>query len=189
MDVGIFTYITGIATLLGLLIQLTDIFPHHREARKSLVLIVVGLFAGTLIGTFQKISVTLAFPLTGLYVLVGAIIAVVFVLLIAATLTSDKEKRNQLFRASGVGTLLLFLILFGQLMLTSPAATSRSFDRISNDELLTLSKSSEEKGNIERSIYLLDIVLKGVSSNDPRHRILQERIADLKNRQIELGSK
>lgn len=35
MNLGLFTYITGVAALLGLIIQFTDIFPKHRESKKK----------------------------------------------------------------------------------------------------------------------------------------------------------
>ena len=183
MNIGIFTYITGIATLLGLFIQLKDAFPQHRETRKNLIFLTFGVFLGTLAGSLQKINITLATPINGIYLLTGAIIAVVFIILISAVFTNDNEKRMQLFRVSGAGTVLLFIILFGHFLL-SPAVTSRSFDKISNDELLTLSEINEEKGNFERSIYCLEQVKNDLSSNDPRYKILKKKISDLKKLQI-----
>ena len=128
MNIGLFTYIIGIATLLGLFIQLKDVFPQHREARKNTILIVLGLFIGTLIGSLQRINVTLSVPMSGLHLLVGAIIVVVFIILISAVFTNDNEKRNQLFGVSAAGTVFLFIILFGHFILQSPAATSRTFE-------------------------------------------------------------
>ncbi len=132
MNIGIFTYITGIATLLGLFVQIKDVFPQHREARKSLILVVLGVFIGTLIGTLQRINLNLAVPVSGIYLLVGVIIFVVFVILLSAVFTNDNEKRLQLFGASAAGTGLLCVVLFGYLLLQTPAATSTSFDKITN---------------------------------------------------------
>jgi hypothetical protein len=182
MNIGIFTYITGIATLLGLFIQLKDVFPQHRETRKNIILIILGLFIGTLIGSLQRINVNLAVPMSGLYLLVGAIIVVVFIILISAIFTSDNEKRMQLFGVSGTGTALLFLILCGHCMLQSPA--SKPFANITNDELLNLSEINEEKGNFERSIHLLEKVKENISSSDPRYKILEEKVSELKKKQL-----
>ena len=44
LDLDVFTYITGIAGLLGLVLQLKDAFPEHRETRKTIVLLVLGIF-------------------------------------------------------------------------------------------------------------------------------------------------
>ena len=184
MNIGLFTYIAGIATILGLFIQIKDIFPQHRETRKNVIFIILGLFIGTLIGSLQRINVTFSVPMSGSYLLGGAIILVVFVVLISAVLTDNNEKRMQLFGVSGAGAALLFFILFGLLMLQSPAARSRSVDKITNDELLLLADSNKEKGNFERSIYFLEEIKEDLNSADPRYEILEKKISGLKKLQM-----
>ncbi|ABL00105.1 hypothetical protein Ppro_2499 [Pelobacter propionicus DSM 2379] len=41
-----FTYITGIASILGFFLQLTDAFPKHREIRKSIFYISIAVISG-----------------------------------------------------------------------------------------------------------------------------------------------
>ena len=185
MNIGIFTYIAGIATILGLLIQIKDVFPQHRETRKNVIFIILGLFIGTLIGSLQRINVTFAVPMSGSHLLVGAVIIVVFVVLISAIFTVNNEKRMQLFGVSGAGAGLLFVILFGLLLLHSPAATSRSVDKITNDELLLLADTNKEKGNFERSIYFLEEIKEDLNSADPRYEILEGKISGLKKLQVQ----
>jgi len=185
MNIGLFTYIAGIATILGLFIQIKDVFPQHRETRKNVIFIILGLFIGTLIGSLQRINVTFSVPMSGLYLLVGAIIIVVFVVLISAVFTDDNEKRVQLFGVSGAGAGLLFIILFGHFVLQSPAATSRSVDKITNDELLLLADTNKGKGNFERSIYFLEEIKGDLNSADPRYEILEGKISGLKKLQIQ----
>jgi heme A synthase len=184
MIIGLFTYITGIATLLGLFIQLKDVFPQHREARKNTILIILGLFIGTIIGSLQRISLNFTVPVRGLHLLVGAIIVVVFIILISAVFTNDNKKRGQLFGVSAFGTVFLFVILFGYFLLQSPALTSRSFDNITNDEMLILSDIHENKANFERSIYLLKKVIANMEKNDSRYKLLEDKVSDLKKKQI-----
>ena len=185
MNLGLFTYIAGIATILGLLIQIKDVFPQHRETRKNVLFIILGLFIGTLIGSLQKINVTFAVPMSGSQLLIGAIIIVVFVVLISAVFTDNNEKRMQLFGVSGAGAGLLFVILFGLFALQSPAATSRSVDKITNDELLLLADTNKEKGNFERSIYFLEEIKEDLNSADPRYEILARKISGVKKLQIQ----
>ncbi len=63
MNFGTFAFITGIASLLVLVLQLKDAFPEHREVRKTVFLIVLGVFIGTIISAFQHVSIKLDFPL------------------------------------------------------------------------------------------------------------------------------
>ena len=185
MNIGLFTYISGIATILGLFIQIKDVFPQHREKRKDVIFIILGLFIGTLIGSLQRINVTFSVPMSGLYLLVGAIIIVVFMVLISAVFTDDNEKRMQLFGVSGAGAGLLFIILFGHSLLQASAVTSRSVDKITNDELLLLADTNKEKGNFERSIYFLEEIKEDLNSADPRYEILDGKISGLKKLQIQ----
>ena len=181
MNIGLFTYITGIATILGLFLQIKDVFPQHRETRKNVIFTILGVFIGTLIVSFQGINITLAVPLSGLGLLVGAIIVVLFFVLMAAAFTSDNQKRDHLLGASfGIG-FLLCIILFGYFLSQSPHLASQ---KITNDELLLLSDSNREKGNFEKSIYFLEKVKENLSSGDPRSEILKDKISELKKMQI-----
>jgi len=181
MNIGLFAYITGIATLLGLFLQFKDVFPQHRETRKNVIFIILGVFIGTLIGIFQSINITLAVPLSGVHLLVGGFIIVLFFVLIAAAFTSDNQKRSHLLGTSfGIGS-LLFIILFGYFLSQSPNLASQ---KITNDELLLLSDSNREKRNFEKSIYFLEKVKENLSPGDPRSEILKGKIFELKKMQI-----
>ncbi|CAG9295951.1 hypothetical protein EV690_2880 [Celerinatantimonas diazotrophica] len=43
-----FTYITGVASLLGFIVQVFDLFPKYGVARRSVFLVVSGVFLGSL---------------------------------------------------------------------------------------------------------------------------------------------
>lgn len=62
MKLGLFTYLTGIATLLGLFLQVKDVFPKHRETRKAVLLVVCGVFLGTFIGALQGTHIVAQVP-------------------------------------------------------------------------------------------------------------------------------
>ena len=44
-----FTIVAGIAGILGLILTLSDAFPEHREIRKTVFLLVLGVFVGALV--------------------------------------------------------------------------------------------------------------------------------------------
>lgn len=144
----------------------------------------LGLFIGTLIGSLQKTNISLAVPLTGIYLLVGAIIVVISIILISAIFTSDNDKRLQLFGASGAGTAFLLIILFGYFLQSSGSSRTYDYDKVTNDELLILSEINKEKGNIERSIYFLEKVKFRLDSSDLRYKELEKNISELKKDQM-----
>jgi len=50
--------------------------------------------------------------------------------------------------------------------------------------MLTLSDINEDKGNFERSIYLLGLLKQDIGKTDSRYKILEEKISELKRRQL-----
>ena len=57
---NIFIYITGIASLLGLVLQLKDVFPKYQNLRKNILLVVLGTFIGSLVGGIRIVQVNLS---------------------------------------------------------------------------------------------------------------------------------
>ena len=68
-----FTIITGIAGLLGVLLQFKDAFPEHRETRKAIVLLLLGVFVGSMVATLLNSQFSVTVPLSPF----GLLIAVV----------------------------------------------------------------------------------------------------------------
>jgi len=184
MDIGLFTYITGIASFLGLILQFKDVFPEYRDVRKSIVLVTVGIFAGTLLGALQRVNVTIATPLTWFPMLVAALLLILSIVLIGALITQDAEKRGQAYTAFGwFVVVVLLVLLIGALFNREWPSESQS---LSTDELLILAESDASKGNYDRAIHWLERI-KGkiaLSESDPRRKALTERIAALKQKQV-----
>ena len=100
MSLGLFTYITGVATLLGLFLQFLDIFPQYREARKTALLITDGVFAGTVLGTLQKVNIS--FGEVNLFSFVAAaFILIMFISLVSAIAVKDQKKCGSLYTVFG----------------------------------------------------------------------------------------
>ena len=87
LDFDAFTYITGIAGLLGLMLQLKDSFPEYREVRKTIVLLVIGVFVGSIISSLKGVKVDFATSIGSFEILVAVFVAVLAVVAIAGAFT------------------------------------------------------------------------------------------------------
>ena len=182
MDIGLFTYITGIATLLGFVLQFRDVFPEHRELRKKVVLVIMGVFVGTLLGALQRVNVTVAAPLTWFPVLVGALLLMLFIILLGALFAQEKERRKELYIAFGwLLVAVLIVLLVGWLATRESLKETKS---LSTDELLILVDSNVSKGNYDAAIRWLECIRDRVSRLDQRFESATERIDELKRKQL-----
>jgi len=188
LDLDAFTYITGIAGLLGLVLQLKDTFPQHRETRKTVVLLVLGVFLGSLVSSLRSVKVDLSTTVTPFSVLVGVFVAVLAVIVVAAVLSSEHSKREQLFMVTGLGTFaLMILLFFGTLVSGLDSQSDRETRRLTIDELLEMSSQHLGRKNFDRSIFFLEQARQRVPKTDSRYKSIQTRIDDVKAKQV--GSK
>ena len=176
-----FTYITGIAGLLGLVIQLADAFPKHREARKATVLLIIGVFLGTLISAARSVKIDLPEgSITPFSVLVAVFVVVLALIAITATFTQDKEHRDSLFTFTTLGTVALFVLLF------FGAISSSDFGQrsLTVDELIELSTSHVSRGNFDRAISCLQDAQRLLPKKDDRSKGIDAKIKEIKTRQL-----
>jgi hypothetical protein len=180
----IFTILTGFASLVGLALQILDVFPKHREVRQKIALVTFGVFIGAIFGGLSKSSITFSFEYSGFALLNTAIISILILLLISGSLSSDAKRRGDIFTMAGLtGGLLLLVLFFGFLFLT---ATYDSKDSaISTDEYIVLSKQAERLENYDRAIMYLEKIDMRISSTDPRKTDLKNKIESLKKKQIQ----
>ncbi len=182
MDIGLFTYITGIATLLGFVLQFRDVFPAHRELRKNVVLVIMGVFVGTLLGALQRVSITVAAPLTWFPILVAALLLILFIILVGALFAQENERRKQLYIAFGwFLTAILLVLLVGNMLTRKWPKETQS---LSTDEILILVDSNVSKGNYDAAIHWLECIRDRVSRRDPRFTSATRRIDELKQKQL-----
>jgi uncharacterized membrane protein len=55
-----FAFITGIATLISLVVQLSNLFPEYKEVKKNIMLFITGIFVGTVISVIQGAHVSIS---------------------------------------------------------------------------------------------------------------------------------
>ena len=185
IDFDAFTYITGIAGLLGRMLQLKDSFPEHREARKTLVLIVIGIFIGSVITSLKGVEVEFGASISPFEVLVSVFVAVLAVVAIAGAFTKETVRRSELFAFSGFGTLALFvLLMLGGVGSLEENRAERDRKQVNIEELLELSALQASRGSFERTLLLLEEAKSRLPQKDGRRKALDERAQELKRKQV-----
>ncbi|MGH7231865.1 MAG: hypothetical protein ACREJU_10980, partial [Nitrospiraceae bacterium] len=147
-----FTYITGIAGLLGLLLQLKDAFPEHRELRKTVVLLVIGVFVGSLVASVRSVKIDFGGSISPFTALIAVFVAVLVTVAISATFTQDASRRNDLFGFTAAGTLALFILLLFGVTGSEDSRAERQRRQLTIEELLELSNVHVSRNNFERAI-------------------------------------
>jgi hypothetical protein len=182
-----FTYITGIAGLLGLFLQVKDSFPEHREARKTIVLLVIGVFLGAAISLLTGVKLILTAEIGAFQVLVAAIVLVLAFISLAAAFAGNAERRNALFGFAGVGTIaLLFILMFGSLTSgTTYHQVAIEKERISIDELMLLIGAAESRSDYERALMYLELAESRLEAGDVRSKVLEQRASGMRQKQVE----
>jgi len=180
VNLDAFTYITGIAGLLGLVLQFKDSFPEHRDLRKNVVLLVIGVFVGSLVTTFKGVKIDIGPSITGYQGLIGVVVAVLVFVSVVAAFTKDGTRRAELFTFTAAGTGVLLLLLIG-----GAAASSKSTDeRTSLEELIYLSNYEVEHRSYERALMFLDEAKTRLAENDDRRKDLDNRESQIKKMQV-----
>lgn len=184
MEIGIFTYVVGILTILGFFLQIINIFPNYRSYIKHTAILFLGITIGTIIGTLQKASIYLQFPITGINLLVGSIIIIIGALVLIGAFDKDPQKRQEIFTVTFFGMLLLVTILLGHCIAKTESYREPYY---TNDEVEILAEENLERGNTDRAISLYEILSNRIDSNDPRKKYFKEKIEDIKKGKLNKG--
>jgi len=163
------TYITGVTTLLGFILQVKDVFPEHREARKGILYICFGVFVGSVLGAINSVNIILdqGYGLISL-ILIGILVVIAFALIVmtfVAFNTTDLHQRSDLFNGIGFGVFIFFILLFA-IALSTASLPAQS--RYSTGEKMAMAKYNFEKKNYERAISLYRTSVIGLKASDPR---------------------
>jgi len=185
LDLDSFTYITGIAGLLGLLLQFKDSFPEHRDIRKSVVLIVIGVFVGSLVSSLRGVKVDFGTTISPFEVLVGVYASVLAIIAMLGALSSDGKRRYELFSFAGLGTVGLFvLLLFGSMVSGVDSREERERKQLTIEELMELSNANAARGNYDRALYFIDLAKLRIPRSDERFKSLESRVSEIKIKQV-----
>ena len=187
MDFSYFSYITGLASLFGFIAQVMDWFPGHKDLRKSVFLVLIGGFLGSLSSVFNASSISFDFSISSFTLLIIAIGAIVLFLLLFSVFTKDTQKRNELYGISGVATVVfVFILFFGSLPNIDNEARKISNEKsqITIGELKEIAEAAIKQHNYDRAIMHFETIKSRLSNEDPRHEIITERINEIKKIQL-----
>lgn len=184
-NVDAFNYITGVATLVGLFFQFKDLFPEHRETRKTVVVLVTGIFIGTLLSTARGIKVDLSPSIQPTQIVVVAIVFVLVIACVIVMFTKDQARQNNIYPLIGFGTLVLLGILFAQgLSSTTERNSDQEQKQISLEEIMQLANTANAHGDYQRALLWLEAAQTRVVGNSEQFEAVKKREQDIRNKQL-----
>ena len=178
MDLAVPSFLIAIV---GIVLQLADAFPEHRETRKTVVIMSIGFFAGAIGNGVFSAKYNITGDFSSKYAILFALAFILFVFGLLATLLSDDKKRDNASVVAG-GAAILFL-------LTGFAVAMSGIDRdpvLSTDELLVLAKNAESHGQYEHAVDLNRQLKARLPSGADAE--IQNRIDILEQQQVGLHS-
>lgn len=178
-----FTYISGTASLLGLALQLFNVFPKHAKFRNMLIILILGVFIGTLLNTLDPSHIVFDIKISGftLFLTFMGIFALSF--LIIGVSSKDQWRRDNLITI-GVFGFIAFMFVLGISYVTSLTNPNMEKQKLTESEFLLLADSAEKNGNFERAIMHLESIKGRLEKYDIRNKKLEERINQTKMKQI-----
>lgn len=173
-----FTYVTvtGAASIIGLFLQIRDVFPQHREVRMRWLVFALGTFVGSAIGSIQGFQVTLDLPdnpvaLAALVLLFGAMTFLAYCG-IGWLLSSNPATRIRFLSMLGP-TFLISLLLLGINALGQIPSDARS---ITFDEKMELAARAEARKDHDRAVSWIERAQQTVVPDDPRQKLLLQKL-------------
>jgi MFS family permease len=179
-----FAYVTGVATLLAFVLQLKDVFPQHRDARKALLYVVSGMFLGSLLGNINKIDIKIATEVHPISALVVAFLCLLLLGLAAiaiASVTSETfDRRSELYGLLGIGTMVFFVgLLAAGISFSATSRESPEIWRFSVQEHVVLARYHVQRKDFDRALTLLDRVRTQYPVDDVRRKEIESQIESI----------
>lgn len=178
-----FTYIVGGITIVGVILQLFDLFKRIEKTRNVLTLIFLGMFLGSFLNAFNRSNIKLDITFNFLMILEITIFLITVISTIISYHSVDENKREIVISVAAISFIFfIFVLVFGNLALYS--TPDEGVSKINQKELLILSKYNMEKENFERSIMYLELLESRFPVNDVRRKKIEAQIDSLKILQI-----
>ncbi len=177
-----FTYISGIIAVLSFIVQICDVFPAHREVRKAVLYISIGIFIGSLFGALNSINITIAKSYgliqIALIIVLLIIVVVLSILSFIAMRINDKPKRKELWNALIVGIIVFVFIVIA--LGISTVKGPNTAPEFSINEIMSIAGERYKKKEYERAIKLYERVKSEYPESDPRRKSIEEKIKKIK---------
>lgn len=184
-----FTYITGLATLISLALQLIPIFPRYQGLTSKLLFVLAGAFVGSLVGGIKFEGVTFQLEMSPLKLLVLVVQLVMVSLGVYFLVRTVHKKPNDGVEAEGASAacFFIFFVLFLYHVFSSGPDIKTVDEKISLQEWNMLANEAEQKAQFDRAIWLYRQVRVRLSDPSLRESI-DHKIKDLTARSAGLGN-
>ncbi len=183
----IFTIVTGLASLVGFILQIKDIFPKYRRYYTAATFILFGVTIGfglnSLTGTTIHLPASLS-PRNIIGILLfGGSGVLIFFCFAAAAMLSNPDRRSELSRiGSAVSGFLIFMLLFFINTFFPPTQQERE-QVFTYDEQVTCAVNAASHQNFDRALVILDHAVAGLGLGDPRREIVDKLKAQIRGEQ------
>lgn len=180
----VLTWFTGLATLVGFVVQVFDLFPRFAKQRDVIVLLLVGVFVGSSLRAFDSAKITFDITITIGVAFLVVITAVILLSLLAAAFSSDARRRGEFYGVAALALLPLFVAVLAVGAAPQKDRQELEKERLNVSELNLLAARAAELGDSERAVMHLNTALDRFELKDPRRQVLQSRIDALRDSQV-----
>jgi hypothetical protein len=173
-------WITAVAGLVGLFIEIRGKFPQYRRYIWNCTLIAFGAFLAVLVNRASFMTLDPSVKITLQDFTRVALVGGTGILAVACFLTSlfTKDSAQKAYAGTLGSSATGFLILLLMFTQFSPYTASGNGLTLAFDEQVELAAIARQKGNFDRSLQLLQDGLKHYNAFDERRIMLQRLITE-----------
>ena len=184
MDSHFLSWVFGVATLFGLLLQILDVFSQYKQIRNAISFVVFGVFLGTIIGAISPNSITFSLQFGWLEILLVSL--ALTVVLCVVTIEIRENSGNDGFATLAISAGLIFTIalIFGPIV-RQGSNTDAKLQEFSIEELMAVKDFNIERRNYGKAIVALRRANNKMDIRDTRRAKIENEIEIIKLKQIE----
>lgn len=181
---GYFTgAVSGLLTLLGLFLQVADIFPAHREARKAALYISLGVFVGNILGMMKSININIDLKT---YSPITITLLVAFALIVVSGLAAaflGLGRKEAAARRESYGMAAFFGIASFFVLLAIAFSRGAVAPNYSLGEEMTVAQYDFAHNDYARGVSALERAKNDLQPNDPLRSRINQFITNAKARE------
>lgn len=171
------TVIGFVIAVVGIILQLADAFPEHRETRKVIVFLSIGVFIGIVASAGLGAKYQITGDVDRRFALLYGLAAVAAGFGLIAVFVSDPARRD----VAGVVAAAFGAVFIAAGLFVGVGSAERE-PRYSADEILILANAAEQAGQYETAIDRLEELDARLPGEDASERV-QKRIRKIRERQ------
>lgn len=189
-----FTIITGVASLVGFILQIKDIFPKYRRYYTAATFTLFGVTIGFGLNALTATTIQLPASLSPRNIvgilLFGGSGMLIFSCFAACGLLSNPERRSELSKiGSAVSGFLIFLLMFFVNTFFPPSVVSQP-PVFTYDEHIECAIKAAKQQNFDHSISILDSAVTNltIESSDKRREAVERLKTQIRDQQTAAAS-